>query len=753
MRFWKELRRRHIVRIAAVYAATAWLVLQLGAIVFPALHAPSWCLPVLIGFVALGFPVALVLAWAFEMTPQGVRRTEAGDSDEATSPNNRRRVGQVLNVAIIVLLAAAVGVLAWRLDHSGNAGPVQATVTATRAPAPSTAIPANSIAVLPFLDLSPKGNQAYFAEGVSEQLLDILAQSTTLKVAARTSAFQFKGKPENVTKIGRILRVRHVLEGSVRRDGDLVRITVQLIDARTDYHEWSKTYQRKMTDIFKVQDDISKAIADALEVRFSNASGTSAVAKADPVTSPAAYDQYLLGRQLLNRRTGKSLREALTHFKKAVKLDPGYAPAYAQIAITYSLLTKGTQTYGNYTGDEANALAKPYLDKAVSLAPDAPETQAAQGRYDVLAHRDHASIQRFSRAVKGNPSYMDAATWLAEGYQAQGQYQNAVDVYRSAIRRDPLNWLINDNYMDALLNRNRFDQATSIARRFMNLYPARAQLMLGEVEFARGEPIASLKHYLTAMNLHPNGQTETEGTINVLIAAGLYEDAHRLRVWDDGGALAAFAGDRDEALRQVRLSLDRHANEVNAHGEASFVYLILGNHAEALQQLNQTWRLSESQHQDIWDFLPGDLTYAALLQETGDTGKAKEALLQLRKRVRRLRANAQAAGVNQDASYWLEAGIKILSGDKTSGLEDLMKVVKQPGLNFPSQKNLDWAPQFDSVRNSPRFKAIVKLAAERQAKIRAEILPVLCNWHYPSDGWHPLPSTCKGVPQTSSTGH
>ncbi|MGA7965069.1 MAG: hypothetical protein WCB49_04125, partial [Gammaproteobacteria bacterium] len=178
MSFWKELRRRHIIRIAAVYAATGWLVLQLGAIVFPALHAPAWCLPVLIGFVALGFPVALVLAWAFEVTPEGVRRTEVA---EAATPQNRRRVGQALNIAIIVILAAAVGVLTWRLAGRDSARHPALAIKA-EAPVPSTAIPAKSIAVLPFENLSTDKGNGYFADGIQDLILSKLAEIGGLTV-------------------------------------------------------------------------------------------------------------------------------------------------------------------------------------------------------------------------------------------------------------------------------------------------------------------------------------------------------------------------------------------------------------------------------------------------------------------------------------------------------------------------------------------------------------------------------------------
>lgn len=222
MNLWAELQRRHVFRIAVAYAVTAWLLLQLAAILFPAFNAPHWALRALFGALVLGLLVVIAIAWAFEITPQGVRRTTERQTGREETIALRRRTGRLLNAAIVVILAAAVGVLAWRLYMRPHVS------TGSAAP-----IPANSIAVLPFTDLSPQKGQAYLAQGIAEQLLDILAETTNLKVVARTSAFQFQGKQEDVRKIGRALDVRHILEGSVLRDKSKIRISVQLVNTRT----------------------------------------------------------------------------------------------------------------------------------------------------------------------------------------------------------------------------------------------------------------------------------------------------------------------------------------------------------------------------------------------------------------------------------------------------------------------------------------------------------------------------------------
>ena len=744
--FFAELRRRHIFRIAVAYAVTAWLLIQLAAIALPAFGAPHWIIRVVIGLLILFFPVALILAWAFEVTPEGVRRTEAADSTEASHPRNRRRVGQTLNIAIIVILAAAVGVLTWRLTTRSSGTGRQTASTATQTPASSTAIPANSIAVLPFLDLSPRKNQAYFAQGIAEQLLDILAQTTDLRVAARTSAFQFKNKSEDVTIIGKALHVRHVLEGSVLRDGDLVRIAVQLVNTKSGYQEWSHTYQKKMTDIFKVQDTITRAIAAALKIRFSTAGGTSAIAKADPATKPAAYDEYLLGRHLLNQRTGKSLRAALAHFKKAIDIAPDYAPAYAQTAIVYSLLIGGPSTYGNYGFEEAYTLGKPYLERAVALAPDAPDTLAAQGRLDNLIGSYSAATRRYALAVKANPSYMDAVSWLAQGYQFFNRFQEALATFQAGAHRDPLNWVLNDNLMDALLARRQFAQARSIADRFLSIAPSKGHLMLSDIMAAEGKPIASLREALIAMSENPNGNLASENIIRLLAKADLYADASELRSWNDYGILKDLAGDT-KAAAAMRKSARKHWHGFILHVAAGVSNLILMRRNEARKKFDLAW-----QDRKEWTWPNAQLAYVALLRKNGENEKAATVYRNLRKWISERESSAKAAGRIWPDYDWLSAGMKILEGHRDEGLAELRRAVGTPSYFAvvfrpwnTGSLYLQRAPQFDSVRHDPRFQAIVKAVEKQEVDLRARMLPILCNWNYPASGWHPLPDTCKGV--------
>ncbi len=464
MSFWKELRRRHIFRIAAVYAATGWLVLQLGAIVFPALHAPAWCLPVLIGFIALGFPVALILAWAYEVTPEGVRRTETGDSDRGSSPNNRLRVGRTLNAAIVVVLAAAVGVLAWRLTSRGNADTGSSAGT-IQAPSPSSAIPAKSIAVLPFENLSTDKSNAFFADGMQDLILTKLADIGDLKVISRTSTLQYGSHPQNLRSIAKQLGVATILEGSVQKAGNRVLINVQLISARDDSHLWAKSYTRTLKDIFGVEGDVAQKIAEALDAKITAPERRQLAAT--PTADPAAKNAYIRGRALLSTgSTNTGLQKAAAAYLQAVTLDPDFGLAWAALANAES------QLYQSHVGDRLAhlALARKALRNAIALAPDAAETQVAVGLLRIGTHLDYrGALPAFRRAVSRAPGNADVLLNMARVQEALGSWNTAVRYSRKAVSLDPLNRDTLVRAADVLIDVRDFGGALDLTNRMLAL--------------------------------------------------------------------------------------------------------------------------------------------------------------------------------------------------------------------------------------------------------------------------------------------
>jgi TolB-like protein len=457
MTLYAELKRRKVVRVAVVYAATGFAVLQAADIMLPRLAVPEWAMSLIVLLVVLGFPVALVLAWALEVTPDGVRRTatrsHADPVEPAPSLLGRRTVA---TAALLVVLGAGLGA-GWFLrpmaTPAGETGPTLA--------APP------SIAVLPFVNMSASAENEYFSDGISEELLNLLAKVPGLQVAARTSSFAFKGRSEDASDIARQLRVGHILEGSVRRAGDRVRITAQLIEADQGYHLWSESYDRELADIFQVQDEIARAIVTALEEHLGLGAG-SEVARAAATNDPRAHDLYLVGLRDWYRRGDGSLRSALERFREAAMLDPGYAAAHAGMALTYSVLPY----YGDFPVAEAVSEGKAAAQRALELRPDLPEAHAALGQIAQNWEWDwHTAEQAYARALELNPNYATAHMWRCELLTILGRHEESVRACTHGLTLDPLAPVAHNQFGTALMGAGRPDDAHASYTRSLELDP------------------------------------------------------------------------------------------------------------------------------------------------------------------------------------------------------------------------------------------------------------------------------------------
>ncbi|TVP85330.1 MAG: adenylyl cyclase, partial [Thioalkalivibrio sp.] len=349
------MKRRNVVRVAAAYAVVAWVLIQAADILFGNFGAPDWVFRSLVVVIALGFPLALLLSWAYELTPEGVKRTEEVPVEHPVTGFTGRR----LDFAIIGILVLALGWFAW--DRFGPEG--------VSAP---DGIREASIAVLPFVDMSPGGDQAYFGDGLSEEILNLLAGIRELKVSGRTSSFAFRGTSVSIPEIGRSLGVAHVLEGSVRRSDDRLRITAQLIETATGFHLWSETYDRRLADVFAIQDEIAGSIANALRLTLAGSTG-------DATSDLEAYDLYLRARTLIYGRAPTGLAEARLLIDEALALDPDYAPALAASGELSMLLSAYQGGYGYIPEREANAAARIALERALELDPKLADAHAAMG--------------------------------------------------------------------------------------------------------------------------------------------------------------------------------------------------------------------------------------------------------------------------------------------------------------------------------------------------------------------------------------
>ena len=449
MNFFSELKRRNVYKVAIAYIVAGWALSQGIAQVFPVFDIPNWIIRLTVVLIIIGLPIALVLAWMFELTPEGIKRTEDVDLVAAAQQPKKR------TWIFVVIIGALLSIGLFLLGRYS---------AATR-PSQSSELPAKSIAVLPFDNLSRDPDNAYFCEGVQDEILTRLAKVADLKVISRTSTQHFKSTPDNLPQIAKQLGVAHILEGSVQRSNDQVRVNVQLINALTDAHLWADTYDRKLTDIFAVESEIAKTIAETLQARLSG-SEKSSIAKA-PTVNPEAYELYLRGKFFAEKRTGADLRKSIEYYDQAIAKDPGYPLAYVGLADSHLLLT----AYGTISTKEAASPAKVALKKALELDDSLAQAHASSGLLATLELDLNRAISELERAIQLNPNYATAHHWIALPLMAIGQSDRAIAEGKRAIELDPLSLIINADLCWVYFNGRRFDQAEAQARKTLEMDP------------------------------------------------------------------------------------------------------------------------------------------------------------------------------------------------------------------------------------------------------------------------------------------
>ncbi|UCF19222.1 MAG: tetratricopeptide repeat protein [Gemmatimonadota bacterium] len=527
-RFLADLKRRHVFKVAAVYGAAAFAVMQAADFLVPALRVPEVVATLIALAALLGFPIAVSLAWIFDRTPQGLKRTDAADSDELEAIVAQPRA-QRWPAGIVALLATLVFVAGgwWILsEETGTAGP------AASAPAD------RSIAVMPFVNLSNDPDSEYFSDGLAEELINALTQVPGLKVAARTSSFAFKGRNLDVRDIGDTLGVSTVLEGSVRMSGERVRIRAQLTDVESGFNIWSDTYDLEMTDIFAVQDEIARAIVGALEVRLAGELDRGLVPEA--TSEIDAYTHYLRGRYLWNQRSLTGLYAAIDQFKQAIALDPEFAQAYAGLAEAYLLLPE----YGGPTVPEIEAEARAATQRALALDPASSQAHTAFAYYKFRFAWDwEGAEEEFRAAIELNPTYATAHQWYAELLAAMRRQDEALTEARWAYELEPLAPAVNVALGETLDLSGRVAEAVEQFERTLQIAPdygiahyllARAYVELGELAaadstyqtYARIEGIDPdpLRTYVAAL-ADPERMPEAAAALEASAADGLMYNA------------------------------------------------------------------------------------------------------------------------------------------------------------------------------------------------------------------------------------
>jgi len=428
--FFEELKRRNVFRVGIAYAVSSWVLLQVVDLVLENIEAPPLVMQVFMLALAIGFPIALIFAWAFEMTPEGVRLEKHVDRSQSITHLTAQRMNRNIIIALVIAVVLLL-VDKFTPETSTDAAPATVQAEKVEAPAPQAEENEKSIAVLPFVDMSPEADQGYFADGISEEILNVLVKTHTLKVAGRTSSFQFRGRNEDLRSIGEQLGVANILEGSIRKANNRVRITAQLVKASDGFHLWSETYDRELTDIFAIQDEIARAITDALAIELNLAETGKSLVSASTINMEA-YDRYLEARGLIAQR--RDFKRAIELLDEATQMDPEFAEGWAANAQAHTLSIYYLDVDGAATKNTAERLA----NKALEIDPNLSMAYSVLG--DIYRDRNQwdKARQNYLRALALNPDEIEANEQYAQMLWRASYNAEAFKYSARAVELDPL---------------------------------------------------------------------------------------------------------------------------------------------------------------------------------------------------------------------------------------------------------------------------------------------------------------------------
>lgn len=755
MSLFSELHRRNVVRVGIAYTVVAWLLLQVADVVMENIGAPDWVMQALLFLLLLGLLPALIFAWVFELTPEGIKR----ESDIAEGVSVVHQTRRKLDTLIIATLVVAVAYLFWdgRLRESpadvssvagaqgesgveltGMAALRQQTEDAAkeveRAARQADATDDTSIAVLPFVNLSSDPEQEYFSDGISEELLNVLAQIPKLRVAARTSSFQFKGDNRDIGEIAQLLKVGHVLEGSVRKAGTKLRITAQLIEAEGGFHLWSDTYDRELEDIFAIQDEISAAIADALRAELS-LDDITAPGPSKATANTAAYEAFLKGRSLINQRGNQAITAGVVELERSVRLDPNYAPARAQLAIGIALLSNSSGTYGDLSIEEVNERAGEQIAAAEALNANFAELWAARSIVARVNFDEQAYLEFAERALAIRPNYADALNWRVNALGGLGLIRKAVEAREELLRLDPLSVIGRMNAVSFIGMRGEPERALAIARSIAPQSPWASHVAQARAFRAMGRPGQQLEQLLLAYSIDARDLQVNFEIAQAFWNSGFFDEGLRIdravRPWVLLGA-QRFE-EAETALRQSVMADPESLENLSSLAESLYFQ---GRYEEAVE---------------LWEKALTPTSFGLALYSNGGNGATARLVHALQKLDKQQAATAQLSVLQAleadvgEAGYdssrlwhFNQARIAVLEKDKQAALEAL-QTADSKGFEWPSGLE---EPIFDAIRDEPAFEIVRQNVATRAMANRDKVLTLICENNPVPDHWRPLEATC-----------
>ncbi len=690
-RFVEELKRRHVYRVAAAYAVVGWVLIEVATQVFPVFHFPDWAAQLVVLLILIGFPIAVVLAWAFDATPEGVVRTpDAPD----TSPHRSRRAGIAVGlVGALIAAAAGGGYWWWHRTPAGkeNTAAPPSSMTSANATVP---IPAKSIAVLPFENLSAEKENAYFVEGIQDEILTRLAKISALKVISRTSTMRYASRPDNLREIGRQLGVATILEGSVQRDAGAVRVNLQLIDAGSDTHLWAETYDREVKNIFSVESEVAQQVADALKATLLPAE--SAQIANVPTKSTLAYDLFLKGQYLFNQLQTSAAKDpvavgesAIDYYRRAVAADPAFALAYARL----SYLESYQHWYGVDNREAIVTAARADADRALALQPDLPEAHLALGYVHYWCHRDYpAALREFGIARASLPNNAEVIAAIGYVHRRQGDPLRGVPEMQQAAVLDPRDSVLPREIANSYVALRRYADADAAYARSLALFPGDVE---AQVQRATSMMFARNLEAAARVLAGIPADTDPQGSVSLL----RYRLAMLTRQPD--AALATIAHSPDWLMTRWEHSLAPasllRGEALTRKGEKEAARTAFLGAEKQLQPL----LAHPNEVADANSYL--GLVYAGL----GN----KEAAL------RAGRAAVEALPLSRDAivgAFYVErlARTEARLGETQSALAHIESLLSTAGGETISVATLRIDPVWDSIRDDPRFQTLLTKYAE-----------------------------------------
>jgi len=712
-----ELNRRKVLRTVGAYAVSVFVMLQLMDAAVEPLRIPDWLPTLVVIVLILGFPLVFILAWIFEVTPDGVKKTTTAGLLTGTQ---NTLLFSMMMLGMVGLGYGFYGYYSNVLisDDPGNGPPA---VTQQR----EFVAPENSIAVLPFADMSVDSSQGYFTDGIAEEILNVLAKVDGLHVAARTSSFAFRGIDKDIREIGRLLNVRTILEGSIRKSGDQIRMTAQLINVEDGYHIWSETYERKLEDVFAIQDEIASAIATALVDSFAGLEQKPTSRSSDL----AAFEAYRTGRLHWWRRSPGELQKAITLFAKALEHDPSFAPAYAGIADSWLLLS----LYGNLTNMKATERAMPMIEKALAIDPESAEAFAALGLARWQIGQRDAGESALRQAIKLNEDYIPAYLWLGGLLGDLGRLPEESQILQQAMAIDPLNELLAINYAGSLSNRGDYEAGKDLLQGLISLRPDSATLLRISSGHAmqNGDLVGGWRYANQSYELEPDSPAVIQTLASAWESVGVTDKAERLlldglEIANDNNGLRSnyfFLLLKQGRLEKAeRLVQEQYGDSVEGlpeqiqqyyYFQKGMISLVRGDKDTARELIERGIR------EDFGQGWSGEqvhfMTLSSALQiDAGNVELAEQRLTNAERAVRRARIN----GMDNADIYYTESSIHALRGESRAALDSLQGAYEH---GFRGIWMLEMDVRMESLRQEPQFVAIKQKIERDIAQARSEV--------------------------------